>query len=89
MAFDRPIEADSVKDFGLLSSLIRAPVVGILWLLGGENSNSKEDADEQEDKPMTMQREQLGDAVDGDASSCVEGLGVLMGMRTTLMDAPA
>ncbi|KAL3764091.1 hypothetical protein ACHAWU_003903 [Discostella pseudostelligera] len=73
MAFDRPIEADSVKDFGLLSSLIRAPVVGILWLLGGENSNSKEDADEQEDKPMTMQREQLGDAVDGDASSCVEG----------------
>lgn len=73
MAFDRPIEADSVKDFGLLSSLIRAPVVGILWLLGGENSNSKEDAEDEEDKPMTMEREQLGNAVDGDTSSCGEG----------------
>jgi len=33
MAFDRPIEADSVDNLGLLSSLIRAPVLGIMWLL--------------------------------------------------------
>ena len=38
MAFDRPIEADRVDDLGLISSLIRAPVMGIMWLLGGQHT---------------------------------------------------
>lgn len=39
MAFDRPIEADSVDNLGLLSSLIRAPVLGILWLLSPKDDD--------------------------------------------------
>ncbi|KAL3815912.1 hypothetical protein ACHAXA_005760 [Cyclostephanos tholiformis] len=42
MAFDRPIEADSVDNLGLLSSLIRAPILGIMWLLGGEHTKEDE-----------------------------------------------
>lgn len=38
MAFDRPIEADSVDNLGLLSSLIRAPVLGIMWLLSPKDN---------------------------------------------------
>lgn len=38
MAFDRPMEADSVDDLGFVTSLIRAPVVGIMWLLGGDQA---------------------------------------------------
>ena len=41
MAFERPVEADRVDDLGLLSSLVRGP---IMWMLGG-------DRDKQADKP--------------------------------------
>lgn len=34
MAFDRPIEADNI-DGGIISSFVRAPIVGIAWVLGG------------------------------------------------------
>lgn len=35
MAFDRPLEADRVDDLGLLSTFVRAPIVGpIMWMLG-------------------------------------------------------
>ncbi len=35
MAFDRPLEADRVDDLGLLSTFVRAPIVGpIMWILG-------------------------------------------------------
>eukprot|EP00581_Thalassiosira_minuscula_P008574 CAMPEP_0183706006 /NCGR_PEP_ID=MMETSP0737-20130205/2933_1 /TAXON_ID=385413 /ORGANISM="Thalassiosira miniscula, Strain CCMP1093" /LENGTH=677 /DNA_ID=CAMNT_0025933287 /DNA_START=56 /DNA_END=2089 /DNA_ORIENTATION=+ len=47
MAFDRPIEADRVDDLGLFGSLIRAPVVGIMWLLGGEHSHDKTESEEE------------------------------------------
>lgn len=33
MAFDRPLEADRVDDLGLLSTFVRAPIVGpIMWI---------------------------------------------------------
>ena len=41
MAFERPVEADRVDDLGLLSSIVRGP---IMWMLGG-------DRDKQADKP--------------------------------------
>mmetsp|Transcript_3966 Transcript_3966/g.8913 ORF Transcript_3966/g.8913 Transcript_3966/m.8913 type:complete len:674 (+) Transcript_3966:32-2053(+) len=62
MAFDRPIEADSVDDMGLLGSLIRAPVVGIMWLLGGEHreeANANEEV-KQKHKNEQMERELRG-----------------------------
>mmetsp|Transcript_20787 Transcript_20787/g.31577 ORF Transcript_20787/g.31577 Transcript_20787/m.31577 type:complete len:174 (-) Transcript_20787:1246-1767(-) len=34
MAFDRPIEADNI-DGGIIASFVRAPIVGIAWVLGG------------------------------------------------------
>lgn len=35
MAFDRPLEADRVDDLGLLSSFVRAPILGpVMWILG-------------------------------------------------------
>lgn len=35
MAFDRPIEADRVDDLGLLSTFVRAPILGpVMWILG-------------------------------------------------------
>ena len=44
MAFDRPLEADSVDDLGLFSSFLRAPVIGtICWLLGGEDAKKQAD----------------------------------------------
>ena len=74
MAFDRPIEADSVKDFGLLSSLIRAPVVGILWLLGGEQAKDEDDREKREEnKSIPMDPRQLENAMDG-GNYCKEGI---------------
>ncbi len=34
MAFDRHIEADNIED-GFITSIVRAPVVGLAWVLGG------------------------------------------------------
>jgi len=35
MAFNRPIDADRVDDLGLLSSFLRAPIIGpIIWVIG-------------------------------------------------------
>lgn len=65
MAFDRPIEADNVDNLGLLSSLIRAPVLGIMWLLGGEHA--KED-EKLEQKNESMEQE-LSDASDDGCGS--------------------
>eukprot|EP00551_Chaetoceros_affinis_P007557 CAMPEP_0203683524 /NCGR_PEP_ID=MMETSP0090-20130426/47569_1 /ASSEMBLY_ACC=CAM_ASM_001088 /TAXON_ID=426623 /ORGANISM="Chaetoceros affinis, Strain CCMP159" /LENGTH=400 /DNA_ID=CAMNT_0050552673 /DNA_START=374 /DNA_END=1576 /DNA_ORIENTATION=- len=46
MAFDRPLEADRVDDLGLLSTFVRAPIVGpIMWILGkklAENNGEEE-----------------------------------------------
>lgn len=63
MAFDQPIEADQVDDLGLLSSLIRAPVVGIMWLLGGDEEEKKK---EQEKVLLEKDSEDVdgGDEVD-------------------------
>jgi len=41
MAFDRPLEADSVDNLNLLSSFVRGP---IMWALGGLLSDDKENA---------------------------------------------
>ena len=60
MAFDRPIEADSVDNLGLLSSLFRAPVLGIMWLLGGEHAKEDEHL-KQENESM---EQELSDASD-------------------------
>lgn len=49
MAFNRPIEADQVDDFGLFSTFIRAPLVGvIMWALGGDEAKRQEE--EQRDR---------------------------------------
>ena len=43
MAFDRPLEADRVDELSLLSSFVRAPIVGpIMWMLGGHMAKSEE-----------------------------------------------
>jgi len=44
MAFDRPLDADRVDNLGLLSSFLRAPIVGpIMWILGGDMAQKQED----------------------------------------------
>lgn len=46
MAFDRPLEADKVDDLGLLSSFVRAPILGpLVWILGRnmEKSHSQDE----------------------------------------------
>ena len=43
MAFDRPLEADRVDELSLLSSFVRAPIVGpIMWMLGGHIAKTAE-----------------------------------------------
>ncbi len=46
MAFDRHIEADNIED-GFITSIVRAPVVGLAWVLGGllqdEDKENKDD----------------------------------------------
>jgi hypothetical protein len=47
MAFDRPLEADRVDNLGLLSSFVRAPIVGpIMWMFG-KNLIDKDDKENQ------------------------------------------
>jgi hypothetical protein len=47
MAFDHPLEADKVDDLGLFSTLVRAPVVGIImWALGGHDAKKREEEDQ-------------------------------------------
>jgi len=60
MAFDRPIEADRVDDLGLFGSLIRAPVVGIMWLLGGEHDKVAEEEEKQKQDNERIEREMSG-----------------------------
>lgn len=55
MAFDRPIEADRVDDLGLLASLIRAPVVGIMWLLGGDHAEEAGEEEQQNQKRVEQE----------------------------------
>jgi len=46
MAFDHPLEADKVDDLGLLSSFVRAPIMGpLIWILG-RNMGEKHSEDE-------------------------------------------
>ena len=61
MAFDRPIEADRVDDLGLISSLIRAPVMGIMWLLGGQHA-------EKDDGPTSTEKVPSLDCISGHSS---------------------
>lgn len=64
MAFDRPLEADSVDDLGLFSSFLRAPVIGtICWLLGGEDA--KKQADKEEKKRLEKEIMEDGDMKGG------------------------
>ena len=81
MAFDRPMEADSVDDMGLLSSIIRAPVLGIMWMLGGGGDDSKaesEDCEEEENHVLKhIDSELMGDNNDTDGdrkeqSGCID-----------------
>lgn len=73
MAFDQPIEADSVDDLGFLSSLIRAPVVGVLWLLGHNSDNEDEEEDNQKQGNDQLDGEIMGD------SKGLEAVGVRRG----------
>lgn len=42
MAFEVPIEADSPNnDAGLISSLIKAPISGLMWILGMKENNQR------------------------------------------------
>jgi hypothetical protein len=43
MAFDQPLEADQVNDFSLFSTLVRAPVGIIMWVLGGDKAPEEEE----------------------------------------------
>ena len=55
MAFDRPLEADRVDDLGLLSTFIRAPIVGpILWILG---KKLVEDETNEKEKSLLFQQD--------------------------------
>ena len=38
MAFEVPIEADRPGDAGFLSSFIKAPIVGLMWIFGGKEA---------------------------------------------------
>jgi len=47
MAFDHPLQADSVEELGFLSSFVQAPILGpLVWILGGtiEKNNSRNDS---------------------------------------------
>ena len=72
MAFDRPIEADSVDNLGLLSSLIRAPVLGIMWLLGGDHAK--------EDEHLKQENESMEQEL-SDASENIRGSGEVGGSK--------
>ena len=50
MAFDRPLEADSVDDFNLISAFVRAP----LWLLSGFLGSKKTDDNDDIVKPPRL-----------------------------------
>mmetsp|Transcript_3464 Transcript_3464/g.8794 ORF Transcript_3464/g.8794 Transcript_3464/m.8794 type:complete len:670 (+) Transcript_3464:137-2146(+) len=69
MAFDRPIEADRVDDLGLLASLIRAPVVGIMWLLGGDHAGEADEEEQQNNKRERVEQELLTSAKE-DSGGC-------------------
>jgi len=54
MAFDHPLDADSVDNLGLLSSFVRAPIVGsIMWMLGGllEDKENKQNKNSRKHEP--------------------------------------
>lgn len=70
MAFDRPIEADSVDDLGLISSLIRAPVLGIMWLLGGEHTDSDNELSVSPDDGDAAESDSVDDRVGSSNERC-------------------
>jgi hypothetical protein len=44
MAFDQPLEADQVNDLSIFSTLVRAPVAGIImWVLGGDKAREEDE----------------------------------------------
>jgi hypothetical protein len=69
MAFDQPIEADRVEDLGFVSSFLRAPIVGtIMWILGGDEAQKREE----QEKQKAMEKELIGESsseVDGELDS--------------------
>jgi hypothetical protein len=56
MAFDRPLEADRVDDLGLLSTFVRAPIVGpIMWILGKKlGMNDDKDDEDKENNILSL-----------------------------------
>ena len=50
MAFDRPLEADRIDDFNLISAFVRAP----LWLLSGFLGSKKTDDDDDIVRPPRL-----------------------------------
>jgi len=44
MAFNKPVDADRVDDLGLLSSILRAPIIGpVFWMLGKLTTKQQQD----------------------------------------------
>eukprot|EP00591_Stephanopyxis_turris_P015456 CAMPEP_0195538502 /NCGR_PEP_ID=MMETSP0794_2-20130614/49562_1 /TAXON_ID=515487 /ORGANISM="Stephanopyxis turris, Strain CCMP 815" /LENGTH=169 /DNA_ID=CAMNT_0040672487 /DNA_START=283 /DNA_END=792 /DNA_ORIENTATION=- len=67
MAFDLPIEADRPEGGSIISSLVRAPVIGFMWIFGGGAAQELEEADRcvRDDEDICSNALQ-----DGDISSC-------------------
>ena len=59
MAFEQHIEADSPDDMGLLSSIIRAPVLGIIWMLGGGGENKSSVDEDADDEDLTLKNKRI------------------------------
>ena len=72
MVFDQHIEADSVDDLGIVGHLVRAPLLGIMWLLGGDHSHGD---GEEETKKQMPERKQLEDELSGDSDDEGDGIG--------------
>lgn len=68
MAFDFPIESDRPGELGLLSSLMRAPLVGtLMWIISGDEKLSESSKDENINDPTrNIQDDDMG-SVDSDS----------------------
>lgn len=69
MAFNRPIDADRVDDLGLLSSILRVPIIGpIFWVIG---KITRQQHDDELDSAVcrTVPRESFATTIDESHSS--------------------
>jgi hypothetical protein len=68
MAFNRPIDADRVDDLGLLSSILRAPIIGpVFWVIKKLTKQQQEELDSVVCR--TVPRESFATAIDESISS--------------------